>query len=165
MRAAGLLVVLCAGALSQAGAAEPQPLAPPQSSPAPTEQQSATAPAGEHSTATPAVTATPGVTATPAVTATPGVAATPAVTATPVAPAVKPDAAKAELSAAEKDLIARGYKLEIRHGQRYFCHREPEFGTHWEMKSCDTAESFERHRAATVETVREMQANKPEISN
>jgi hypothetical protein len=140
---AGLIIVLCTGLGSQALAAEPQPLSPPQSAPAPTEQQSATAPGSEHSTATPAVTPTPAVTATPA---------------------GAPDADKAQMTREEHDLIARGYKLEIRRGERYFCRREAELGSHFDVKTCNTAESIEAHRANSVETVREMQANKPEIN-
>jgi hypothetical protein len=149
--AAGLLIVLYAGALSQVRAAEPPPLSPPQSPAAPTEQQSATAPGGEHSTAAPAVTPNSGVTATSAVTPTPAVAATSA-------------DGKAPLTREEHDLISRGYKLEIRHGEKYFCRRESELGSHFDVKTCNTAESIEAHRANSVETVREMQANKPEIN-
>jgi hypothetical protein len=159
MRAAGLLIVLCAGAWSQAGAADRPPLSPPQSSPAPAEQPSATAPASERSTATPA---TPAVSAAPAASATSTVTPTPAATA---APDGATDAAKAEMTRKEHELLARGYKLEIRHGERYFCRREAELGSHFDVKTCNTAESIESHRANSVETVREMQANKPEISN
>ncbi len=60
--------------------------------------------------------------------------------------------------------MARGYKLEIRHGLRYFCRRESTLGSHFDQKTCNTAESIEAHRANSTETVREMQANKPEIN-
>jgi hypothetical protein len=139
--AAGLLIVLCTGALSQTRAAEPQSPPPPESAPTPSAPQSATAPGAENSTATPAVAATPAVTA------------------------VAADAGKPEMTRAERELVTRGYKLEIRHGQRFFCRREPELGSHFDVKTCNTPESIEAHRASSVETVREMQANKPEISN
>jgi hypothetical protein len=142
-----LLIVLCAGALSQARAAEPQSPSAPESAPTPAEAQSATAPGGEHSTTTPAAPATPAASTTPAVTA------------------VAPDAGKAAVTRAERELTSRGYQLEIRHGQRYFCRREPQLGSHFDIKSCNTAESIQSHRDSSVETVREMQANKPEISN
>jgi hypothetical protein len=149
MRAAAVLFsVLCAGAWSQAPAAEPQPQSPPPSTVTPTEQQSATA-AVEPSAATPA-----------------GVQnASSPTSATQVATAAKPDTGKLEPTADEKELMARGYKLEIRHGQRYFCRRESELGSHFDVKTCNTAESIEAHRANSVETVRQMQTNKPELSN
>jgi len=79
-------------------------------------------------------------------------------------PAVATDGGKIELTREDKALMSQGYKIEMRHGQKYFCRRESELGTHWEIKSCNTAESIESHRASSVETVREMQANKPEIN-
>jgi hypothetical protein len=147
--AAALLSVLCTGVWSQALAAEPQPPSPPQSAPTSAEQQNTTPPGSEHSAATPASAEK---TVSPA-------------SATPVAPAVALDAGKAEMTREERELVSRGYKLEIRRGQRYFCRRESELGSHFDVKTCNTAESIEGHRAASVETVREMQANKPEISN
>jgi hypothetical protein len=152
--AAGLLIILCTGALSLAQAAE-APLAPPQTETAPTAQQSATAPAAEHSTAAPAA-------ASPATGTMSPTAAAPAPAAT--APAAA-DSGKPQLTREEHDLISRGYKLEIRHGDKYFCRRESELGSHFDVKTCNTAESIESHRANSVETVREMQANKPEVSN
>jgi hypothetical protein len=158
--AAGLLTILCTGALSLAQAAE-APLGPPQTETTPTAQQSAAAPAAEHSTAAPAA-ASPAVGTMSPAAAAPASAATPAPAATSPAAA---DAGKPQLTREEHDLISRGYKLEIRHGDKYFCRREAELGSHFDVKTCNTAESIESHRANSVETVREMQANKPEISN
>jgi hypothetical protein len=144
--AAGLLTLLYAGVVFQALAAEPPPPPPSPTASTPAEQQSATAPAGEHGATAPAVT-------TPA-------GAQPAAT-----PAAATPAAATQFTRDEQDLIARGYKPEMRHGQRWFCRREGELGSRFEKKSCNTVESILAQRAASEETVRRMQANKPGISN
>jgi hypothetical protein len=140
--------VLCAGAWSQVRAAEPQPQSPPPATVAPAAQQSATTAVEPRATA-PAAAPNAGSPASGSQAAT----------------AATPPTGKEEPTAGEKELMARGYKLEIRHGQRYFCRRESSLGSHFDVKSCNTPESIETHRANSVETVREMQANKPEISN
>jgi hypothetical protein len=133
-------------------ATEPTPPSPSpsQTAPAPAEQRSATTPGAEHSAATPAGAQN---------------AAPPALGSTPAKPAVAPNASEAEALREEKELISRGYKVEMRHGEKYFCRREPELGSRFEMKSCNTAESIQAKRANSQETVRAMQAIKPEISN
>jgi hypothetical protein len=150
--AAGFLTVLCTGVLSQALATEPAPPSPSpsQTPPAPASQQTATAQSSEHGAATPAGTQN---------------AVTPAVGSTPAKPAVTPNASEAEAIRKEHELISRGYKVEMRHGEKYFCRRETELGSHFEMKSCNTAESILAKQANSQETVRAMQAIKPEISN
>ena len=107
-------------------------------------------PNGEHGAATPSGTQN---------------TAPPAIASTPAKPAVAPSASEAEVIRQEKELISRGYKVEMRHGEKYFCRREPELGSRFEMKSCNTAESIQAKRANSQETVRAMQAIKPEISN
>jgi hypothetical protein len=48
----------------------------------------------------------------------------------------------AELTADEKNLLARGYKVETRNGQKYFCHNEAALGTRFKNKVCATAEQL-----------------------
>jgi hypothetical protein len=135
---AGFLSVLCMGVLSQALAADPTPPAASQTPTAP----SATAPAAQ-----------------------PG-AAKPAADSTAAASAATPDAGKAELTAADHELMSQGYKLEMRHGEKYFCRRETIMGSHFEQKSCNTATSIESRQAAAQETVRKIQlSNTPRINN
>lgn len=47
-----------------------------------------------------------------------------------------------ELTPAEKSLIAQGYKLQVKDGQRTFCRREVALGSHFEKKVCGTAEQL-----------------------
>jgi hypothetical protein len=140
--ATAFLSVLCSAAAFQCLAADPEPAAPSsseQKTPAPAAPQSAAAPAVEQHAAAP----------TPATAADAG----------------KSDATPPPLTRAEQDLIARGYKPEMRHGQRYFCRREGEIESHFERKVCNTSESILSQRAASEEAVRRMQSNKPQISN
>jgi hypothetical protein len=141
--AAAFLWVLCSAAAFQCLAADPEPAAPSsseQKTPAPAAPQSAAAPAVEQHAAVPTTPATAAV-------------------------AGKSDATPPPLTRAEQDLVARGYKPEMRHGQRYFCRREGEIESHFERKVCNTSESILSQRAASEEAVRRMQSNKPQISN
>jgi hypothetical protein len=72
---------------------------------------------------------------------------------------------KPDLTPDEKELLSRGYKLETRHGEKYFCRREQQLGSRFEIKSCDTAQSIQAHRLASQETVREITSNRPQVSN
>jgi hypothetical protein len=53
-----------------------------------------------------------------------------------------------ELTADEKKLVSRGYRLEVKNGQKTFCRREVVLGSHFEKKVCGTAEQL---AAATQE--------------
>jgi hypothetical protein len=145
-----MLFVLSLGAWSQVPAAEPQ-LPGLLNVPTTSAPQSAVAPADEHSAA---ASGNSQNTAAPQ----------------PAAPAAAPAAAKTdpnkpEITAEDKDLLARGYKLKVRNGDKWFCKREAELGSHVERENCNTAESIMRQRAESMETVREIQANKPNPSN
>lgn len=72
-------------------------------------------------------------------------------------------AAKAgELTPAEKDLLAQGYKLRVVDGQRRFCRRQTVLGSNLERMVCTTgaqaAESQQTGRAIT-EQIQRNQAN------
>ena len=125
-----LLLVLCTSA-SHALTAEP-----PSPSPSPTpEQQSATVPGGEHN-AGPVSPAT-----------------------TPAEPAATPNAGKPKLTREDQELTSLGYKVEMRRGQKWFCRRETQLGSHFELKNCNTAESIQAHRDTSMEEVRKIQAS------
>ncbi len=47
-----------------------------------------------------------------------------------------------ELTSDEKRLISKGYHLEVHNGQKTFCRREPELGSHFEKQVCGTAEQL-----------------------
>jgi hypothetical protein len=47
-----------------------------------------------------------------------------------------------ELAAEEKNLIAHGYRLEVRNGENYFCHAEAMVGTRFKSKVCGTAQQL-----------------------
>jgi len=78
-----------------------------------------------------------------------------------IKPLVTVVGAKPDLSPGEKQLIARGYKLEVRQGQRYFCRKEPQIGSRFEVKTCDTAQSIEARRIESQEAVRVIQNDRP----
>jgi hypothetical protein len=133
---AGFLFIVCTGGVFQALAADPTP---PAASPT---QTAPVAPAAEPSAAKSASAS--------------------ATTAT----AATPDAGKAELTAADHQLMSQGYKLEMRHGEKYFCRRETIMGSHFEQKTCNTATSMESQQAAAQEMTRKIQiSNTPRINN
>jgi len=140
-----LLCVVCTALSYQALAVEPKPASsgPLQTAPTAAEPQTAAPAAGAQNTATPAPSASA-----------PAESKTAATT----------DSSKIELTREEHDLISRGYKVEMRHGQKWFCKREGELGSHFEVKNCNSAESIQARHDASVETIREMQAIKPEIN-
>jgi hypothetical protein len=147
--AAGLLTVLYTGVLSQALATEPQPPSPPpaQAAPAPAEPQSAAASKGEQSAATPSAQQN----------------AAPTPESAPAKIVVTADKDKPELTALDKEMISRGYKLEMRHGEKYFCRRESQMDSRFQIKSCNTAESIEAQRLSSQEALRTIQSDRPQI--
>lgn len=74
--------------------------------------------------------------------------------ATSAKPTVTVVGTKPEFTPEEKELISRGYKFEMRHGERYFCRLETEVGSRFPLKSCDTAQSIQSHRASGQEALR-----------
>jgi hypothetical protein len=135
---AGLIAVLCTGVLSQALAADPP--APPPPAPAavaPVDQPSATPPAGQQSATTPAAQQN---------------AASP--TAGTIKPGVTVVGTKPELTPQDKELLSRGYKLEMRHGEKYFCRTETQIDSRFPVRNCDTAQSIEAQRASSQEALR-----------
>ena len=70
---------------------------------------------------------------------------------------------KPELTALDKEILSRGYKLEMRHGEKYFCRREQQIGSRFETKSCNTAESIEAQRLNGQEAMRTIQNDRPQI--
>jgi hypothetical protein len=148
--AAALITVLFTGVVSLALATEPPPMSPSagQAAPTPAEQQS-TSTSGQQS----APAAAPQTNA-----------AAPASDSTSIKPPVTVVSAKpGELTPQEKEIVSRGYKLEIRHGERYFCRREQQIGSRFETKSCDTAQSIEAHRQESQEVLRTIQTDRPQV--
>jgi hypothetical protein len=117
----------------------------------------------------PATPSAPSATATQAPSATPTTPAQPAAAAsTPSAPA---KAAKdvvvegtAEEDNLEKHFLAEGYKMEMHHGEKYFCRREQELGSRLGgmNKTCGTAQQLqatEREAKAAVQRGVSQQVN------
>lgn len=141
---AGLLTVLCAGVLCQRALGD-EPPAPAQS-PAPatatsTAEQGTVPPAGEKSAA----------------------AAPAAPASTSVKPGLTVVGTKPELTSLDKEILSRGYKLEMRHGEKYFCRLESPIESRIQKKECNTAESIEAHRLNGQEALRTIQNDRPQI--
>ncbi len=140
--AASLLCVFCTGMAFQSPATdlEEQSQPPSQSSPAPVEPEATAAPVGEQGAVLPSSPA-------------------------PAEPAAPDNGGNILRTREEADIISRGYQVEMRHGQKWFCRRESEIGSRFERKTCATAESILARRAASEEAVRKIQVNKPALSN
>jgi hypothetical protein len=139
---------LCICALSQqALASEPPAASPPPAAATPAEQPSATAPAGQQSATTPAAQQN---------------------AASPAAGTIKPDVTvvgtKPELTPQDKELLSRGYKLEMRHGEKYFCIKETPIESRFPVKNCGTAQSIEAQRASSQEALRAIQNDRSQIN-
>jgi hypothetical protein len=150
---AGLLTVLCAGVLCQQALGDEPPAPSQPSAPAAatsTAEQGAVPPAGEKSAAAAPATPQNAAPSTPA--------------STSVKPGLTVVGTKPELTPLEKDILSQGYKLEMRHGEKYFCRREQQIGSRFETKSCNTAESIEAHRLNGQEALRTIQNDRPQIS-
>jgi hypothetical protein len=130
----GLIVVMSMGALSQALATEPEPpsstapqpaqdSSPAQAAPSPPDLQAgAKAPVVDEKAATPA-------------------------SATSGAKPVVIKSTKPELTHDEELLVDRGYKLEMRKGEKWFCRREQSLGSRLaEKKVCGTASMLYQQR-------------------
>ncbi len=148
---AAYLTVLCAILCQQARADDPpapsQPAAPTTTVPT-SAQPSATPPAAEKGAATDAEQK-----------------AAPAAASPVIKPGVTVVGTKPDLTPDEKELIKGGYKLEMRHGEKYFCRWEQQMGTRFETKYCDTAQSIQAHRVESQEAVRTIQNDRPLINH
>jgi len=80
-----------------------------------------------------------------------------ATTATPAAPAAQPSSSvtiTAEQAAMEKHFVAEGYKVEMRHGQKYYCRREETLGTRLGgQKFCSTEDQLKATEAQARDLV------------
>jgi hypothetical protein len=63
--------------------------------------------------------------------------------------------ASPDLTPNEERLISQGYHLEVRDGEKTFCRREAELGSHFERKVCGTAEQL----GAITQTSRDVTEN------
>ena len=57
------------------------------------------------------------------------------------------------LTREEKELLAAGYKLEIRGSENYFCRKEALAGTKFESRVCQTSEQIRVNRRASKDAV------------
>jgi hypothetical protein len=105
--------------------------------------------------------ATPAKAAAPPAAAQSGTPATPSLTKSGVTVV----GTRPELTPDEKDLLNRGYKLEMHDGAKYFCVKEQELGSRFVHKYCDTAQSIQARRAESQEAVRVIQSNNSRIGN
>jgi len=69
------------------------------------------------------------------------------------------------LTPGEKELLSRGYKLEIRQGTKFFCRREQQIGSRFETKTCSTGEALRAQQASAEEVLRRMQSDTPKANN
>jgi len=148
---ASLLTVLCAIWCQQAQADDPpaptQPAAPTTAAQTTAAQTTAAAPATSASTS-----------------------AEPKGSAQAASPELKPGVtvvgAKPDLTPEEKDLINRGYKLEVHNGEKYFCRREQQLESRLPgPKTCDSAQQIQARRLESQEAVRVIQTNTSRNSN
>jgi hypothetical protein len=146
-----LLACLTVGGLSRALANDPDPTPQP---PAATQGEKSSTPPADQSTPTANTTSS-----SPASTA--AAPADKAVTAASGVPGTAPaqSARPPELTAEEKNLIAHGYRLEVRDGQNYFCHSEAVVGTRFKSKVCGTAAHFANIRQDSQDIT--MRAQRP----
>jgi hypothetical protein len=86
-------------------------------------------------------------------------AATPAAAAAPTAAvAATPEAAAAEAERQEKHFLSEGYKIEMHHGDKYFCRREEVLGSRLGgEKYCSTALQLTATEAQAKELVERSQ--------
>jgi hypothetical protein len=100
---------------------------------------------------------------------TPAEAPSAAPAATPSAPAATATTNKPESAAAtahspktlgpddEKNLLAHGYKIETKNGQKYFCHSETPTGTRFPQKTCRTEEQMAATRESSKDFLNDLQ--------
>jgi hypothetical protein len=84
---------------------------------------------------------------------------------TSIKPGLTVTTGKPELTPADKEMLSRGYKLEMRHGEKYFCRSETPIGSRFPIKNCDTADSIEAHRQESQDAVRAIEANRSQVNH
>ncbi len=141
----GLLICLSLGALTQALASDQAS----QNSRPPTQPASA----GEPAPATRVTPASPAASANSQAAA----AATATATTTKAPPASARSRKPPELTQAEKDLLARGYKLEMRGPDKHFCRNETSLGTRFTKKVCVTPQEVTAAEANAQDATRQSQ--------
>jgi hypothetical protein len=82
-----------------------------------------------------------------------------------IKPGLTVTTAKPELTPAEKELLSRGYKLEMRHGEKYFCIKETPIDSRFPVKNCDTADSIEAHRQESQDAMRAIESNRSQVNH
>jgi hypothetical protein len=141
-----LLTMLCAYAVSQQALATDPPAPSASATNARADPQGAKAPLGDKSAAAPTNAASP----------------------TPETPTVNPGltvvGAKPELTPDEKELLSRGYRLEMRHGDKYFCRREAQIGSRFEIKNCATSDAILARRSESQDALRAIQNDRSQIN-
>jgi hypothetical protein len=65
-----------------------------------------------------------------------------------------------DLTEDEKRLISRGYRLEVKNGQKTFCRREVVLGSHFEKKVCGTAEQLAESQQTSREVIENTQLHR-----
>jgi hypothetical protein len=143
----GLVAALFVASWCQNALAD-EPPAGTQAAPAAAPAEQSAAPAGEQKSA-----------AAPA--AQPNAAAA----ATSIKPGLTVTSDKPELTPADKELLSRGYKLEMRHGEKYFCIKETPIDSRFPIKNCDTADSIQAHRQESQDAVRAIEANRSQVNH
>jgi hypothetical protein len=80
---------------------------------------------------------------------------------TPPASSAKPAPSNSpqELTDEEKKLLSKGYHLEVHGGQKTFCRREAELGSHFERKVCGTPEQLGAIRQTSRDLLENSQRN------
>jgi len=68
-------------------------------------------------------------------------------------------AGDADAEARLKQLKAAGYKAEVRGDQVFFCRKEPQLGSRFERKVCNTAEALEQQQLDSQEAAKQAQRN------
>ena len=72
---------------------------------------------------------------------------------------VKLVAGDAEADKQLKRLKAAGYKPEMRGGEVVFCRKEPQLGSRFERKTCNTADALDQQMAQAQEMASQAQRN------
>jgi hypothetical protein len=84
---------------------------------------------------------------------------------TSVKPGITVVANPAALTAEDKEWLSRGYKLEMKNGEKYFCRREAEIGSRFERKTCNTAVVLREQSEAAADVTRRAQTDRPLSGN
>jgi hypothetical protein len=69
------------------------------------------------------------------------------------------------LTREEKELLAAGYKLEIRGNENFFCHHEVLAGTRFSSRVCQTSEQIRLNRQASKDAIDRSQQKSLQTGN